>query len=207
MLPLPATSPLPRPALAAPAASATSVAAVIAVPDGTLRRRVLSGTSPADFGCTEVSNTTDTPQALYASLDIGGDVCIKLLPQLYNLTELASAYDDDTWLPKIQSRRVAIVAEQGQATLDAGGSRRHLVAGSGETLLFNLRLTNGKPTHVSRANLRQGRTRQRPALCSPAPPVLDDVRRWAAAAAAAQSTCAFNHALAVSRAAERCRGH
>ena len=130
-------------------------------------------TSAIDFGCHETTSTTNTSQALYDALNSSGNVCIKLLPRQYNLIELASAYDNDTWLPKINGdRRVAIVAEQGQATLNARGLRRHLDLGSESSthkvLLYSLRLTNGsakvRRVYSPRSTVRDGTT-----PCSHAP--------------------------------------
>ena len=87
----------------------------------------------AKYGCGEVGNTTNTFEELWFAL-FNRVTCIKLLPQEYFVQSI---------LPPI-GHSVAIVAEQGRATLDGGGARRILDTVSGPNVsLFNLTLTNG----------------------------------------------------------------
>lgn len=73
--------------------------------------------------------------------------CIKLAPGTYALSESI----------EITARALAIVAEEGRATLDGGGLVRHMYISSGATVsLSGLALINGKSSSSAGAILNYG---------------------------------------------------
>ena len=79
-----------------------------------------------------------TPEALVAAVDNADVTCIKLEPKVYAMSsKLRIGLDGD--------RPLAIVADEGQATLDGGGRVGLLGLGDGaDVALANLRLQNGR---------------------------------------------------------------
>ena len=96
----------------------------------------------AEFDCGGGNATAaSTAAELKDALTSSEVTCVKLAAGEYQLNAI-TAYDGASWFGI--SRKVAIVAEGGRVTLDAGGARRHLHMVSGGNLaLVNLTLTGG----------------------------------------------------------------
>ena len=122
-----------------------------------------------------------TPDALTAAVSNANVTCIKLAPITYSLTStlLVGKDDSTSGTEMLEHPRgnapLAILAEEGPATLDGGGSVQLISAGSGaDVSLANLVLRNGYA-----ADGTDGRVRLGHAAC--VMPFLWDANRLAAA--------------------------
>ena len=111
-------------------------------------RRALSDHTDAKYDCGTAGSHVSSPantNALVTAVGDSGVTCIKLQPGV--VYSLSSSLSID--------RTVALVAEEGGATLDGGGSTRLLyLESAADVALFNLTLQNGLDA-TSSGNVRR----------------------------------------------------
>ena len=95
----------------------------------------------------------DSADALYTAVDDASITCIKLAPLVYELStwiSIGGAVGTPNWCcqsPRVESP-LAIVALEGQATLNGGGSTQLIYAHGSTLLLANIVLRNAKADQV-----------------------------------------------------------
>ena len=100
-----------------------------------------SAVGDSKFGCGYAGThlaAVDSTSALMAAVEDANVTCIKLTPTVYTLSATL-----------VIDRTLAVVAEEGRATLDAGKVTNHMQVGSvGVVALYNLELRNGVSSYT-----------------------------------------------------------